>query len=82
MGLALFAFIAIFLLIGSAGLLMFYRAAMLQRLSAVISPHSEEENWLIRLKKKGAGALNAYVRNVRLKLFSEAKSVIVEATHE
>jgi tight adherence protein C len=55
MGLALFAFIAIFLLIGSAGLLMFYRAAMLQRLSAVISPHSEEESWLARLKKKGAG---------------------------
>jgi hypothetical protein len=26
--------------------------------------------------------LNAYVRNVRLKLFSEAKSVIVEANHE
>jgi hypothetical protein len=34
------------------------------------------------LKKNGAGALNAYVRNVRLKLFSEAKSVIVEASHE
>jgi tight adherence protein C len=55
MGLALFAFIAIFLLIGSAGLLMFYRAAMFERLSAVIAPHSERENWLTRLKKKGPG---------------------------
>jgi tight adherence protein C len=55
MGLALFAFISMFLLIGSAGLLMFYRAAMLERLSAVISPHSEQENWLTRLRKKGAG---------------------------
>jgi len=55
MGLAFFAFIAIFLLIGSAGLLMFYRAAMVERLSAVISPHSEEDSWLGRLKKKGAG---------------------------
>ncbi len=34
------------------------------------------------LKKSGAGALTAYLRNVRLKLFSEAKSVILEADHE
>jgi regulator of protease activity HflC (stomatin/prohibitin superfamily) len=37
---------------------------------------------LVDLKKSGAGALDAYVRNVRLKLFSEAKSVIMEASHE
>jgi tight adherence protein C len=54
MELALFAFIAIFLLIGSAGLLIFYRAAMVQRLSTVISPHSEQESWLSRLRAKGA----------------------------
>lgn len=41
MGLALFAFLAIFLLIGSIGLLVFYRAAMLQRLSAVVTPGSK-----------------------------------------
>jgi regulator of protease activity HflC (stomatin/prohibitin superfamily) len=34
------------------------------------------------LKKSGPGALDAYVRNVRLKLFSEAKTVILEASHE
>jgi len=34
------------------------------------------------LKQKGPGALDAYVRNVRLKLFSEAKSVILEDSHE
>jgi len=34
------------------------------------------------LKKSGPGALDAYVRNVRLKLFNEAKSVILEANHE
>ena len=33
-------------------------------------------------EKNGAGALDAYVRNVRLKLFSEAKTVILEASHE
>jgi regulator of protease activity HflC (stomatin/prohibitin superfamily) len=37
---------------------------------------------LTDLKKNGAGALDAYVRNVRLKLFSEAKTVIVEASHD
>ncbi len=34
------------------------------------------------LKTNSAGALDAYVRNVRLKLFSEAKTVILEASHE
>jgi regulator of protease activity HflC (stomatin/prohibitin superfamily) len=34
------------------------------------------------LKKSGAGALDAYIRNVRLKLFSEAKSAILEVNHE
>src|SRR5580698_3688966 len=34
------------------------------------------------LKSKGDGALDAYVRNVRLKLFSEAKTVIMEVDHE
>jgi regulator of protease activity HflC (stomatin/prohibitin superfamily) len=34
------------------------------------------------LKKNGAGALDAYIRNVRLKLFNEAKSVILEVNRE
>jgi len=34
------------------------------------------------LKKSGAGALEAYVRNVRLKLFNEAKAVFLEVDHE
>jgi len=34
------------------------------------------------LKKSGPGALDAYVRNVRLKLFNEAKAVILEADRE
>ncbi len=35
MGIAIFSFLAIFLLIGSAGLILFYREAMLQRIAAV-----------------------------------------------
>lgn len=50
MNLALFTFLAIFLLIGSGGLLIFYRAGMMSRLSAAISPDSEEESWLNRFK--------------------------------
>jgi regulator of protease activity HflC (stomatin/prohibitin superfamily) len=34
------------------------------------------------LKASGAGALDAYIRNVRLKLFNKAKSVILEVSHE
>ena len=43
MGLALFAFIAFFLLIGTGGLLMFYRATMTQRLTDAIS--SADPRW-------------------------------------
>lgn len=34
------------------------------------------------LKKNGKGALDSYIRNVRLKLYNEAKSVILEASHD
>lgn len=40
MTLALVAFLAVFLLVASFGLLLFYREAMLQRLSAVLAPPS------------------------------------------
>ena len=34
------------------------------------------------LKKSGAGALDSYIRNVRLQLYKEAKTVILEASHD
>jgi regulator of protease activity HflC (stomatin/prohibitin superfamily) len=37
---------------------------------------------LTTLKQSGPGALTAYVRNVRLKLFSEARRVILEVNHD
>jgi regulator of protease activity HflC (stomatin/prohibitin superfamily) len=49
---------------------------------AEVQPLVALADQLADLKKNGAGALDAYVRNVRLKLFSEAKTVIVEASHE
>jgi tight adherence protein C len=54
-GLAIFAFISIFLLITSAGLLVFFRAGMTQRLASVLAPYSERESWLSRLRPNRAG---------------------------
>ena len=49
---------------------------------AEVQPIVALADQLSDLKKNGAGALDAYVRNVRLKLYSEAKAVILEASHE
>ena len=43
MGVAVFAFIVIFLLFASAGLILFYREAMLQRIAAVTAPRTERK---------------------------------------
>jgi hypothetical protein len=37
---------------------------------------------LAALKKSGPGVLTAYLRNVRLKLFTQSRRVIQEANHE
>ena len=42
MGFAAFTFFVIFLLIASGGLLLFYREAMLQRISAVVTPRAKQ----------------------------------------
>ncbi len=47
MGLIVLTFAAIFLLIASVGLLMFYREAMLARISAVINPDAKEKKSLL-----------------------------------
>ena len=41
---AVFAFLAVFLLIASGGLLLFYREAMLQRISEVINPRRKQKS--------------------------------------
>ncbi len=48
MGFAAFAFLVIFLLIASGGLLLFYREAMLQRISAVVTPRVKQPGLLER----------------------------------
>ena len=60
MGLAVITFIALFVLIGSAGLLVFYRDAMRKRLASAVSPKAETDNPLsrvLRMRTESIGAL-------------------------
>ncbi len=52
MGFAAFTFFVIFLLIASGGLLLFYRAAMLQRISAVVTPRTAQGGLFSRLQRR------------------------------
>jgi tight adherence protein C len=52
MGFAIVTFLAIFLLITSGGLLLFYRQAMVQRIASVISPQSKRDNLLQSIQQK------------------------------
>jgi tight adherence protein C len=52
MGFAAFTFVVIFLLIASGGLLLFYRATMLQRISAVVTPQTAQGGLFRRLQRR------------------------------
>ena len=77
MGLALFSFLAIFLLFGSLGLLLFYRAAMLQRLSAAISPQSERKLFGWMKAQRAGDSLKAVVQPFEKVLPKSPKEVSV-----
>src|ERR1700688_2194088 len=53
MGIAIFAFLVVFLLIGSGGVMLFYREQMLQRLSSVISPGKKQRNLMETIQESG-----------------------------
>ena len=53
MGIAVVAFIIIFLLIASGGILLFYREQMAQRLTSVISPGEKKGNWVSPIQQSG-----------------------------
>jgi tight adherence protein C len=53
MGLVLIAFLVIFLLIASGGVLLFYREQMVQRLSAVISPEEKQKSLIGTIQQSG-----------------------------
>ena len=54
MGFAAISFLAVFLLIASGGLILFYREAMIQRISAVISPREKQGNLRETMEQAGA----------------------------
>lgn len=53
MGISIVAFLVIFLLIASGGLLLFYREAMLQRISDVINPNAKPKTLLSSFQESG-----------------------------
>jgi tight adherence protein C len=54
MGVATITFFVIFILVSSAGLLLFYREAMVQRLSGLVTPGQKKAGVLGTLHRKGA----------------------------
>jgi len=53
MGLTIATFAVLFLLLASGGLLLFYREAMLQRISEVINPNSKPKTLLTQFQESG-----------------------------
>jgi tight adherence protein C len=64
MGLVLFAFLVIFLLIASGGVLLFYREQMVQRLSAVISPEEKQTKTLIGTIQQSGFSLSGVMEHL------------------
>jgi tight adherence protein C len=73
----IFAFVAIFILVSSGGLLIFYREAMLERLAQVISPEPEKR-WFNFFRMDQAGAsIRAVVQPFQKVLPKSPKEVSV-----
>jgi tight adherence protein C len=77
MGISIFAFIVVFLLISSGGLLLFYREAMLQRISEVINPNSKPKSLLASFQESGfsIGGVVTHFDNVLPKSQAEVSVV-------
>ncbi len=77
MGIVIFAFIAIFALVATGGLLLFYREAMLQRISDVINPNSKPKTLLTSIQESGfsLGGVVTHFDNVLPKSQAEVSVV-------
>ncbi len=82
MGFAIFAFCVVFLLIASGGLLLFYREAMLQRISEVINPQPKPKSLLSTIQKTGIsiGGVVEHFEHVLPKSQAEV-SVVLQRLH-
>ncbi len=74
----IFAFIVIFLLIGSGGLLLFYREAMLQRIADVINPQPKPKTLLGTIQQAGLSVSAVVEHFERVLPKSQAEVSVVE----
>jgi len=79
---AIFAFLAVFLLVASGGLLLFYREVMLQRISEVIHPRPKEKSItsVVQQAKSSIGNLMESVENLMPKSDKEVSIVLQRLT--
>jgi tight adherence protein C len=77
MGVAAVSFFAIFLLIASAGLILFYREAMIQRISAVITPREKQGNFREAMEQTGVTLGNMVKQFERVVPKSQAEVSVV-----
>ncbi len=78
----IFAFLAVFLLIASGGLLLFYREVMLQRISEVIHPRPKEKSVgsVVAQAKSSIGNLMESVENLMPRSKKEVSIVVQRLT--
>jgi tight adherence protein C len=78
MGFAIISFGAVFLLIASGGLLLFYREAMAQRISEVINPQAKKKSLLGSIQESGIsiGGVMEHFDNVLPKSQAEVSVVL------
>ena len=75
---AVFAFFVFFVLLASGGVILFYREAMLQRVSAVVTPRGRRRNLFNTLQEKGFSFSGVVERFERVLPRSEAEVSVVE----
>lgn len=79
MGFAAFTFLVIFLLMGSGGLILFYREAMIQRISAVITPRAKQKGTLRDTIQQTGSTLGVMVEQFeRVMPKSKAETSVVQ----
>ena len=78
MEIAVISFVVIFLLIGSGGLLLFYRQAMLQRISDVVTPRGQRGDLLSTIQQTGSSLGGMVQRLDRVLPKSQAEVSVIE----
>src|ERR1700761_7758418 len=78
MQIAIISFVVMFLLIGSGGLLLFYRQAMLQRISTVVSPRAKRSDLRSAIQQTGSSLGGMVERLDRVLPKSQEEVSVVE----